>query len=237
MPASIPEIRKKYPRTYEPWTAEEEQLLLESLQKSRKIPDIAKQFQRNPSALRTRMKRLLSSSPRDQSLLAQPKPQPSANNVFYSTNTPNQQLQIILEGSWQAVETSPDLAYQYPNQVSYHMLETYKYGCIYRWAIYQQGSETPYALYVGSTKQLCPDRLENYREPKNSATNLRICQQLMDFLAQGYTVRLEVFHDGRIRLSNLVLNILDFETQRDRLFIEHLIIAYFRLMGERLLNL
>ena len=55
----LSEIRKEYPRAYEPWTAEEERQLQELYGSGASIADLAARLGRRPSAISSRLNRLL----------------------------------------------------------------------------------------------------------------------------------------------------------------------------------
>jgi len=54
----ILEIRKKHRRAYEPWSDQEDDLLRQQFQSTNNIKHLAETFQRNPGAIRTRIKKL-----------------------------------------------------------------------------------------------------------------------------------------------------------------------------------
>ncbi len=51
----LQEIKKKYPRAYEKWTVEEENRLKDYFETGRRIPFIASDLQRQPSAIRSKL--------------------------------------------------------------------------------------------------------------------------------------------------------------------------------------
>jgi len=55
---SLDELRKRYPRAYVEWTDREDNSLAEMFKKGAKIDDIARQHQRQPGAVRIRLRRL-----------------------------------------------------------------------------------------------------------------------------------------------------------------------------------
>lgn len=117
------------------------------------------------------------------------------------------------------------------------MSEQYCIGAVYKWSVLLRETSELFAVYIGSTRNLCPGRLVAYLHPKESSTNRRINSQLKLFSDRGYTITLEIIKKGSLIVNDLPLDFLDFETQRDRLFIENLLLAYYRLRGIRLLNL
>lgn len=55
---SIEQVRKKHPRAYEPWSAEEDQQLRLRRSQRASIDLLAAEFQRKPGAIRSRLKKL-----------------------------------------------------------------------------------------------------------------------------------------------------------------------------------
>lgn len=55
---SVEEIRRKYPKAYTEWMEEEESLLIAELAKGKSIDELAERFQRQPSAIRSRLQKL-----------------------------------------------------------------------------------------------------------------------------------------------------------------------------------
>ena len=52
------EIRKKYRRAYEPWSAKEDDLLRQHFKENKDTKSLAKLFQRNPGAIRSRLRKI-----------------------------------------------------------------------------------------------------------------------------------------------------------------------------------
>jgi DNA-directed RNA polymerase specialized sigma24 family protein len=55
---SVEEARKQYPRAYEPWNAEEDEQLRLQYNQQASIDEIATEFQRQPGAIKSRLKKL-----------------------------------------------------------------------------------------------------------------------------------------------------------------------------------
>ncbi len=55
---SADEIRRFYPKAYLPWTEDEDRRLAEAYQQGKKIGDLVDMFQRQPSAIRSRLRKL-----------------------------------------------------------------------------------------------------------------------------------------------------------------------------------
>jgi hypothetical protein len=116
------------------------------------------------------------------------------------------------------------------------MLETYKYPAIYRWIIFKENREKIQYAYIGTTRQLCPERLEGYLYPDSSDTNLRLHQEFRQFLQQGYEIGLESLQIEQIKINNMDVKLNNLHSQTARAFIETLLISYYRQKGVILLN-
>ncbi len=55
---SVEEIRQSHPKAYEPWTSEEDERLRDMLQAGRSVSELATDFGRQPSAIRSRLRKL-----------------------------------------------------------------------------------------------------------------------------------------------------------------------------------
>jgi hypothetical protein len=235
----LAKIRRQSPNAYKLWTVEDEQRLLQGIQGGESVESLAIELKRQPSAIRSRLHRL---GGREVIRSVSPTPdysqnKPINNVIQQSLAHLRKPLQVVFEAEWHRVESTPGIPYKFPSPPSDHMLAAYGCGCLYRWGVYLLATHELYAIYIGSTKRLCPDRLDGYLNPKDSATNRRIYSQLISFQDHGYPVSLEILQQGRIILNDFPLDFLDFETQRDRLFLENLLFTYYRLQGQRLLNL
>ena len=54
----LAEIKSRYPKAYEPWTPADDAELIAMHQQGKLIPEMAAQFQRQPSAIRSRLAKL-----------------------------------------------------------------------------------------------------------------------------------------------------------------------------------
>jgi hypothetical protein len=137
---------------------------------------------------------------------------------------------------WSAVYCEPLKEYFFPQPLSPYMLENYKYPSIYRWIIYESSREKIQYAYIGTTKQLCPERLEGYLYPRTSSTNLRLHQEFRQFAQQGYKIGLESLHIDEIKVNNVAVKLNNLHSPTARSFIETLLISYYRQKGLILLN-
>lgn len=235
----LAEIRKRYPRAYISWTAEEEERLLANLSNGVPMDELANLLERRPSAIRSRLRKLGKREELSRSFSIPTSSNDRHNDRVNHNETPSfqQSIQVLFQASWHQVEAAPSEPYHFPDAITKHMLATYRIGCVYRWAVYLSDYSAPDALYIGSTKNLCPDRLGGYIKPSASPTNQRIHDQLQMYFDSGYRTFLEILQNENLRINNSASDFLDFETQRDRLFVENLLLTYYRLNGIRLLNL
>jgi hypothetical protein len=135
------------------------------------------------------------------------------------------------------VLANEETPYVFPNPVTAFMQRRYGKPAIYRWSAHAGNSIEPDWLYVGTSRCLCPDRLEGYLAPERSKTNSRISQRLHQALQDGLQVSLEILREDCIKLGGKTLAPADLRADPIRLVIERLVIVCYRQQGIRLLNL
>ncbi|MEW5868607.1 MAG: hypothetical protein AB1894_04975 [Chloroflexota bacterium] len=226
--ARLARIRTVYPRAYTPWTQDDQALLKQQYLAGKSVEQIAQFLQRQPSAIRSRLKRL--------ELIPGENSRPNRETTPVILDTPSA-IALTLKARWQPVFSGPGDHYQFPAPITIFMSRTYNHPAIYCWQVVDPDQARPGALYIGPTKQLCLERLAGYLEPGNSATSQRIRRHLVSFQEQGYRVILAILSPGEFKIGGIQLQIIDYHKERDRLFIEDLLITYYRLAGYRLLNL
>ena len=228
--------RVKYPNAYKPWSPEEENLLRDVFGDGKSIEEISRQLQRQPSGIRSRVRKLGLVSQR-----VKPSGQDESfdheENVIllppaYQTDN---QVNISIRLCWKPVLSSSSQFYLFPQPLTGYMIEHYHGPAIYRWKVIDGESQQLLALYIGSTKDLCPDRLSGYLCPQESKTNQRLNRAFHDYLRQGCTILLDILKTDRKTVSGLFIIRID----RDgaRLFLEDLIIHHYRCEGKHLLNI
>ncbi len=171
-------IRSRYPRAYDKWTLEDIAALEDGIQRNLPVADIAKALQRQPSAVRSRLNRL---SP--------PKPD-SESSLRFS---------LDVSGEWVRTFAGDDREYEFPGPISDFMLKKYNQPAIYRWISHKPNASNG-VLYIGQTRELCPDRLKSYLRPRRSSTNRRINTHLEELARGGHSIRLEIFKATSVRL-------------------------------------
>lgn len=213
----IEAIKKKYPRAYQKWTSEEESLLLEKYQGGSSLVQLAQEFQRQPSAISGRLFKLR-----------------FGENGHFDLQAGIIELRMAFE--WEAVLSSDDSQYKFPQPITAFMKKHYRKPAIYRWTINQIEGET--LFYIGEAVRLCPDRLNGYLSPgSNQQTNIRLNRIFQETAGNGASIRLEI-----LKLSGAFVNDLDFQEkdlakQDIRRLIEKLLVTLYKNQDFNLLNL
>lgn len=217
------QIRISYPNAYDKWTEFDDALLQQEFTNGASISQLSKLFRRQPSAIRSRIRKL---------------------GFVTNDETPNEKvtkadsdtLGTDFQFRWIAVYCEVGREYFFPEPMSPYMLENYKYPAIYRWIIYKDNREKIDYAYIGTTKQLCPERLAGYLDPVSSNTNLRLHKEFRQFIRQGYRIGLESLLVEEIKINNVAVKLNNLDSQTARVFIEDLLISYYRQHGLVLLN-
>lgn len=220
----LKEIRISYPNAYNKWNDLDDELLKQEFVNGTSVSKLSKLFRRQPSAIRSRIRKL-GFETNDET----PNETEEKEDVDNSLGTDFQFL-------WLPVYFEHGKKYLFPQQVSSYMIENYKYPAIYRWIVYQDSREKIQYAYIGTTKQLCPERLNGYLYPEPSSTNLRLNQEFREFVKQGYKVSLEFLRIEKIKMNNIDVKLNNLHSQTARVFIESLLISYYRQNGLTLLN-
>lgn len=137
---------------------------------------------------------------------------------------------------WSPIFCDQGKEYYFPHPATAYMIENYKYPAVYRWVVYHDSRERIQYTYIGTTKQLCPERLEGYLYPESSSTNLRLHQEFKLFSEQGYKISLDSLRVEQIKMNNIIVKLNNLHSQTARSFIENLLISYYRQNGLKLLN-
>jgi hypothetical protein len=212
-------IRASYPRAYERWSKDDENLLVRKYRAGASTLELSGLLQRQPGAIRSRLRKLdLSSSGIAQDV----------------TGT---EVSVGFSFEWEAVLRDGSQRYLFPEPITVFMRRCYGCPAVYRWTVFCCGQAEPQLVYIGATKRLCPDRLEGYLNPHGSETNLRLNKRFVECLEQGSRVCLEILHIRDVVINDLSLPSFDLSTNATRLFVENILISYYRQTGYTLLNL
>lgn len=222
----LKQIRISYPNAYNKWNELDDELLKQEFANGTSVSKLAKLFHRQPGAIRSRVRKL-GFEINDET--------PNETEVEEIKDSDNS-LGTDFQFRWTTVYFEHEKEYFFPQPVSSYMLKNYKYPAIYRWIIYQDSREKIQYAYIGTTKQLCPERLEGYLYPDTSSTNLRLHQEFQEFVKQGYKISLESLHVEKITMNNIDVKLNNLHSQTARIFIETLLISYYRQNGLTLLN-
>lgn len=231
----LKQIRFLYPRAYEKWAEFDDILLRQEFLNGKSISQLSELFHRQPSAIKSRIRKLgiVANNERQEEKV----PKDSFMLVKGKIDEDNtHSLGTDFQFHWTAVFREPEKEYLFPESISPYMLENYKYPSIYRWIVYKAEREQIQYAYIGTTKQLCPERLAGYLFPNSSNTNLRLNQEFQRLIRQGYKIGLESLQVEQIKINNTALKFNNLNSQTARIFIENLLIFYYRQKGLILLN-
>ena len=220
---TLKKIRSMYPNAYEKWTETDDNLLKQKFLSGASIAQLSKDFQRQTGAIRSRVRKL---------------------GLAFTDELPNNEfakddvnyLGTDFQFRWATIFCEREKEYLFPEPLTSYMLENYRYPSVYRWIVYEGKREQIKYAYIGTTKQLCPERLEGYLYPDSSSTNLRLHQEFRKFIEQGYQIGLESLLVEQVRMNNIVIKLNNLHSQTARTFIENLLISYYQQSGLILLN-
>lgn len=230
----LQKIRLTHPRAYERWSEEVLLFLRRSFDAGESIETLAEALQRQPGAISSRLRKL-GLFPAGRLDMTRPTlslglgPMDTASDPIIAGS-------ISLRFEWRPVLANEETPYMFPGPVTAFMRKRYGEPVIYRWTARADSSTKPDWLYVGSTKCLCPERLNGYLSPERSKTNSRINLRLHQALKDGLQVSLEILSEGCLTIGSETLTSTDLQADPFRLAIERLLIACYRWQGGQLLN-
>jgi hypothetical protein len=211
-------IKRRYPRAYDKWVAEEDALLEKKYKEGTSLENLVAIFQRQPSAITSRLFKLKFAS---------------ARQDFKQGSI---EVKVMFE--WEAVRQSEAEEYVFPEPITEFMNRLYKRPAIYRWIIERTNTDDEMLMYIGEAVRLCPDRLSGYITPgPTQQTNLRLNQQFHECIACGGRIRLEILKMTGAFVNDLDLTEKDLSRQDIRRLIERLLVTMYRSQGVNLLNL
>lgn len=235
------EIRTKYPKAYERWSEHDDNLLGRKSEAGASVEELSELFQRQPGAIRSRLRKLGFSTD------SKGRKKTSTSIVLRHRNSEETGLtyrgqcggviDVRFSFEWKAVWRDECEEYLFPEQITDFMKCLYGCTAVYRWSVHRSGQTYPQSIYIGSTKRLCPDRLEGYLNPRTSITNRRLNEEFHRCLQQSAEIHLEILHISKVVIGDIVLTSCDLSANNTRLSIENLLIAYYRQKGFTLLNL
>lgn len=219
----VRQIKISYPHAYDKWSDIDDELLRQEYLDGKSVKDLSTIFCRQPGAITSRIRKL-GFDIKDDTIIDETL---NDDGCFLGTD-------FLFR--WTPILYEPEKEYFFPHPITAYMIENYKYPAIYRWIVYHDSRERIQYAYIGTTKQLCPERLEGYLYPDSSSTNLRLHQEFKSFLKQGYNIRLESLQVEQIKMNNAFVKLNNLHSQTARIFIENLLISYYRQNGLKLLN-
>ncbi len=213
----LEKIKQKYSRAYEKWTPDEENLLLTKFQMGASLIQLAKEFERQPSAISGRLFKLR-----------------FGENSYIDLQQGIIEFRAFFD--WEVVLASENKEYKFPNSITGFMRKNYQKPIIYRWTIDRgKGGKS---FYIGETVKLCPDRLNGYLSPgPTQQTNKRLNQYFQESVGNGASLKLEILKMSGAFVNDLDLQDSDLVRQDNRRLIERLLVTLYRNQGLDLLNL
>lgn len=237
MTYSIKRIRIDYPNAYKAWLPEEEIALQSAVMDGKPVEEISRQLLRQKGAIRSRIRKMGLVPTRDTPVEKDGpfEELPDKIDFLSAGYKTDNDTNISLRLSWKPVLSNDAERYLFPQPITGFMLDHFRGPAIYRWKVIDGDEHHVMALYIGSTKNLCPDRIAGYLDPKDSKTNQRLNQAFHAYKQQGCTITLDILKAGSITNSGLFT--LPIHQESSRLFLEGLIIHHYRYAGQQLLNL
>jgi len=226
------QIRIRYPKAYTVWSKHDDKLLEQQFKSGKKLEALSAIFQRRPSAIKSRLRKLGFPTVHE---FQRPV---DTNNLQFShkQNAINTSIHVNLSLEWRIVLQNEGEKYVFPNPITSFMKRHYGSPAIYRWKKTQHEGTFSQPIYIGTTNQLCPDRLNGYLNPRSSQTNTRLHEQFHAMLQQGFQIDLDILDVHQVFHDDLGLTLYDVDT-KVRLVVEKLLIAYYQQKGVSLLNL
>ncbi|MCB8944536.1 MAG: hypothetical protein H6658_12370 [Ardenticatenaceae bacterium] len=227
-------IKARYPRAYEQWSEDDEALLAEMFLADLSMAEMSAALQRQPGAIRSRMrKRHLDSRPPVPSPVSNmPQPEPPLEEHQQITGE-SFRLQFVFQ--WHTVFRNVTQPYCFPQSITPYMRHRYHRAVVYRWLVCEEDSDKPALMYIGTTKRLCPDRLEGYLQPTGN-TNQRLAGLFHEYGREGYMIYLEILGKCHVQADADIQMPYHIRSQARRLVLEELLIDYHKQQGYDLLN-
>ncbi|MEA3351342.1 MAG: hypothetical protein U9Q82_12020 [Chloroflexota bacterium] len=224
-------IRAKYPNAYERWSKRDDVLLMEKYFSGSSTSVLSEYFHRQPSAIKTRIRKL---SVSQNDIVIEENNNVVENEIKTDENSDN--ISTSIQFQWITVFREHNQEYFFPDSITSYMNKNYKYPSIYRWNVFGEDRKQPECMYVGTTKQLCPNRIRSLLHSNSSSTNLRLHQEFRRFINKGYRVGLEYLLVEQVLMNGMWVQLNNLHSQTARIFLENLVISYYRRKGQILLN-
>jgi len=171
--------------------------------------------------------------------------QPSSMHLPADATPSNQPLKrvdafISLAGNlnfvWEQVLSGPGQSYEFPHEVTPFMRREYRGPAIYRWLAYAQEIGDRRDIYIGEAENLSR-RIQGYLQPgSNQQTNVRMNARFRALTSEGLHVTIQRLRIGSLSLGEYEVGSSDLFNKHVRVFIEHMLIAYYTKAGFTLMN-
>lgn len=136
---------------------------------------------------------------------------------------------------WSPVNSSENIPYSFPNEITDYMKLKYGFPALYRWVIRRSDGSVLY--YLGETEGLVPKRIYQYLKPDpTQKTNQRLHKVMHSEIQGGSKILLEYLSFSPFKLNNheiIQSSLMDAHIRR---LLEELFTVLFLKNGERVLN-
>lgn len=231
----LAKIKVRYPRAYEQWAEDDETLLAEMFHAGHTVDEMSAALQRQPSAIQGRLRKRNFTTPSTSiSLPSNEVPQPEISLIDQVPVT-SDPITVQFSFQWHSVMSNVTEPYCYPQPITPYMRHRYRWPAVYRWLICADDGSKPALMYIGTTKKLCPDRLNGYLQPEGN-TNQRLAGLFHEYGREGYTIYLETLGKCDVQAGAEIQTPYHLRSQARRLVLEELLIDYYKQQGYELLN-
>ena len=131
-------IRAKHPRAYEKWTEADDTLLTEKLAADTGIEELSRLLQRQPSAIRSRLRKLTPLAGRRASILQNP----------CDVSVGSFKVGFSAKFEWVAVLRTNTDRYALPQSITEYMKRLYGGPALYRWNAIRDSPVTEQRIYI-----------------------------------------------------------------------------------------
>jgi hypothetical protein len=159
----------------------------------------------------------------------------SAEPAVERTSSPSG-IDVSLEFVWEQVLSAPGKGFEFPGEITAFMRRQYGGPAIYRWIAYAKEIGDRKDIYIGEAETLWR-RIYNYLQPGASQqTNVRMHARFQALKSEGLHVTIQRLHISSLSLGGFTVGPSDLFNKHVRVFIEHMLVAYYTKAGFVLMN-
>lgn len=145
-------------------------------------------------------------------------------------------LAVNLNFVWEQVLSGPGQSYEFPHEVTPFMRREYRGPAIYRWLAYARGIGDRREIYIGEAENLCR-RIYGYLQPgSKQQTNVRMNARFRALTSDGLHVTIQRLRIESLSMGEYEVGASDLFDKHVRVFVEHMLVAYYAKAGFALMN-